>query len=121
MKAQLANIALGLWLMVAPAVLEYGQPAADGDHIVGPIVASLATIAIWDVTRSLGRLNLPFGLWLLVAPLVLGYPLVAAVNSLIVGICIVTLSVIQGPVRQRFGGGWSALWHGNRLSAGNRD
>jgi hypothetical protein len=111
MWARLVSAALGIWLMAAPAVLDYAGAARTNDRIVGPIVASLAVIAIWETTRSLRWANLPLGGWLLIAPWVLGYPADATWNSLVVGALLLALGLVRGPVNGHFGGGWSALWH----------
>ena len=111
MWPQLLNTALGLWLMAAPALLGYGRPASTNDHIIGPLVATFACIALWEATRSVRWVNLPLGLWLVAAPLLLGHSQAGAVNSVLCGIAIAVLSCVGGAVQQRFGGGWSALWH----------
>ena len=111
MWAQLANATLGIWLLAAPAVLGYGDPARTSDRIVGPVAASLAAIALWEVTRPVGRANLALALWLLVAPWLLGYPVVATVNSTLVALMLGALSLVPWTYRPgRFGGGWSAVW-----------
>ena len=109
MKAQLITVALGLWLMAAPAVLDYGDPAAASDRILGPMIASFATVALWPATRPLGRVNIVLGICVILAP-VLGYPMVALINSIVIGASVVALSILQGDARGQFGGGWSALW-----------
>ncbi|MGE3856387.1 MAG: hypothetical protein AB7G21_05480 [Dehalococcoidia bacterium] len=109
MIAPLVNIALGLWLMAAPSVLAYGGTAATSDRIAGPIIASIATVAVWDATRAVGRANALPGAWLVVAPL-LGVPTEALLNSLAVGIAVVAMALLQRPPPQRIGGGWSVLW-----------
>jgi hypothetical protein len=110
MLPQIINAILGIWLMAAPAVLGYSRPASTNDHIVGPLVATFACIAIWEATRSVRWVNLPLGLWLIVAPLALGHPTSGQLNSVLCGIAIAGLSCVGGAVTQRFGGGWSALW-----------
>jgi len=110
MVFQLINVALGLWIMIAPATLNYGRPASTSDFIVGPLVASFACIALWEATRPVRWLNLPLGLWLAASPWLLGHPSSAHANSVVIGIGVAILSCLGGRVRQRFGGGWSALW-----------
>lgn len=112
MWARLANIALGIWLMFAPAVLDYGAPAATSDRVVGPLTAMFACIAVWEVTRMLRWLNLPLGIWLVAAPLFLDYPAAATWNSVVVGGCCAALALVRGPIRHRIGGGWRALLGG---------
>jgi hypothetical protein len=118
MLPQIINTALGIWLMAAPAVLQYGRPASTNDHIVGPLIATFACIAIWEATRSVRWFNLPLGLWLMVAPLALGHPPDGMINSVLCGIAIAALSCVGGEVKQRFGGGWSAL--GRSAKQGNQ-
>lgn len=111
MWARLANTAAGLWLMAAPAVLGYGGPAATNDRIVGPLAATFAVIAIWEVTRGLRWINLALGLWLLAAPWLLGgYPADATANSMAAGALLAVLSLVRGELRKTYGGGWPAVW-----------
>jgi hypothetical protein len=110
MWIRVINIILGIWLMAAPAVLDYGEPARTNSYIVGPLAASFATIAIWEATRSVRWVNVVLGLWLIVAPLVLGYRGSAAINGLIVGPLLAVLALLPGKITGRYGGGWSALW-----------
>ena len=78
MWPRLVSIALGAWLMAAPALLDYGDPARTSDRIVGPLSAVWylvfmipfflfvpdirqkrahdarpATAELWDTVRSL--------------------------------------------------------------------
>lgn len=109
MWARLLAVAAGLWLMAAPAVLSYGDPAAANDRIVGPIAAAFAFVAIWGVTRSLRWVQLPLGVWLVVAPLVLGYPGDAAVSSVAAGVVLAATAFVGRSASERFGGGWRSL------------
>lgn len=102
----------GIWLMASPAVLDYADPARDNDRIIGPIVASLATIAIWELTRPLRWVNVILGAWLLIAPWMLGHPPDARWNSLAAGALILALSLVKGSRTHQVGGGWSSLWKG---------
>lgn len=112
MWAQVINAALGIWLVVAPAVLGYGAPARTNDRIFGPVIATFAVIACWEATRPVGRWNVPLGVWLLLAPWVLDYSVTAAiVNSLAVGALVTGLGFVRGTVTGRYGGGWSVLWN----------
>lgn len=116
MWAHLINAALGVWLMVAPPVLNYAPPAQTNDRILGPVIATFAVVAWWEATRPVGRWNLPLGVWLVLAPWVLGYGSTAAVlNSTIVGVLVTGLSLVQGSIEGTYGGGWSALWRSNTL------
>jgi hypothetical protein len=110
MWAQILNVGLGLWLMAAPAVLQYAGRAAMNDYIVGPVVASIAAVAVWEITRQLRWINLVLGLWLLIAPWVFGYEWITLAHGTLVGLLLMTFSLVSGQRRHRFGGGWASLW-----------
>lgn len=108
---------LGSWLMAAPAVLGYGDPARTHDYIVGPLVVSVAIIAMAEATRPLRWLNAAAGAWLLVAPFVLGFEPIARLNALVTGVLLLACALVRGRVRSDFGGGWAMLWRGERAVA----
>jgi hypothetical protein len=110
MWPQIINAAVGIWLMAAPAVLGYGDPARTNDRIAGPLAAAFAIIAVSEITRPVRWLNLPIGLWLLIAPWVLSFSTVATVNSIIAGVILIVCARLGGGETSQFGGGWSALW-----------
>ena len=112
MWAHLLTALAGIWLMASPAVLDYADPARDNDRIVGPIIASMATIAIWELTRPLRWVNVILGAWLLIAPWLLGHSPSARWNSLAAGAVILACSLVKGHRTHRVGGGWSSLWKG---------
>lgn len=96
--------------MSAPTVLNYGGMQADHDHIVGPIVASIAIISAWEITRPLRWMNVLMGLWLIAAPLILTYQeATPAWNSIFVGIASFIFSMVRGKLTHSFGGGWRSL------------
>jgi hypothetical protein len=107
--AQLAAAAVGLWLMAAPAVLAYGDPARTSDRIVGPLIASVAIVAASEVTRGVRWANLPLAFWLLAVPWILGYETRAALNGTGAGLAVAALACVPGRTRNRFGGGWASL------------
>ena len=112
MWPRLASAMIGVWLMAAPAVLDYGGKAAINDRIVGPVAITFAVTAIWESTRAVRWVNVVQGAWLLVAPWLLMYgPTVPRVNSTIAGVLLIGFALVHGPVEQRFGGGWPAIWH----------
>jgi hypothetical protein len=115
MFTQIATIVAGLWLMVAPAVLGYGdsgaaRAAANNDWIVGPLVASFATVALWQATRAVRWVNVALGVWLMLAALVLPYPEVAAILVAVTGLAVAVLASRGGRISHAFGGGWRVLW-----------
>jgi hypothetical protein len=108
--ARLAAVAAGIWLMFAPAVLGYEGVAEANDRIFGPIGASLAFVAIWEVVRGVRWTTLPVGTWLVAAPLALGYDdNAAAVSSIAAGVVMAGSAFLGGDVSSSFGGGWRSI------------
>lgn len=115
MGAHLVSAAVGIWLMAAPAVLGYGDPAATSDRIVGPLVASFALIALWEVTRAIRWVNVVLAAWMILAPVLLGYEHLAFINSVSSGLMVGGLSLVRGRTKHSFAGGWRSLWGHSRL------
>lgn len=110
MWPQIANVVLGLWLMVSPVILNYGYPAIQNDRVIGPLAAAVAAIAAWEVTRPLRWVNLLIGVYLLAAPFMLAYDQTRAIlNSVLIGAAMIVFAQMGGQVTERFGGGWAAL------------
>ena len=97
-------------LIASPAALRYGGAAAVNDRVTGPLTATLAAVAVSEVTRPVRRANVVTGAWLLAAPWVLGAPPAATWNALLVGAALVGRSFAGGRVTGHYGGGWSAVW-----------
>jgi hypothetical protein len=114
MTAQYLVAVLGIWMMAAPAVLGYAGTAEAIARTAGPIVATLAVVAISECTRDVRLANIPIGVFLISAPLFVAQPPDAAVNGVAVGAAVVILSRVRGHVRMRFAGGWRALWQEHR-------
>lgn len=109
MWAQGIACAVGLWLMASPEALGYGGAARINDLVVGPIAASVACVALWQVTRAVRWTNLPLGAWLVVSPLMLAHSPSAAANSVLSGVALAGLACVRGRLTHRTGGGWSTL------------
>lgn len=100
----LLAVALGLWLMASPAMWGSQGAAASSDHLVGPLVVTVAVIAMAEVARPLRFLLVGFGLWLLLAPWALpGATAASAVNDMVAGAALALLSLRRGRVTQRYG------------------
>lgn len=110
MWARLINFAIGIWLMAAPAVLHSPRGAEINDRIVGPLAASAACIALWEITRPCRRANLVFGAWLAISPLFVPSSGADVLNSILCGVALAGFSFVAGRIRKRYGGGWKALW-----------
>lgn len=92
------NLIVGIWLILAPFVLNYafyGANAAN-DVILGIVIAILALVRmtnhqlVWP-----SWLTLVAALWLIVSPFVLGYSGIAQViwNDIIAGIVVGALAI----------------------------
>jgi hypothetical protein len=110
--ARVIAVVAGVWLMFAPAVLDYGDPARSSDRIAGPIAAAFAFVAIWEVLRPLRWATVPVGVWLVVAPVILWSPPRAAVASAAAGVVLIVTAWFGGEVGHRFGGGWTTVMPG---------
>jgi hypothetical protein len=116
MWAQIINAAIGIWMMAAPAVLLYNKAGADSCHIIGPVIATFAIVACWEVTRVVRKVNIPLGLWLLLAPWMLGYTeILPTINDMMCGALIIIFAFVRGEVNGTYGGGWQAIWQSGSL------
>lgn len=104
------GVVVGIWMMLAPAVLGYSGAAATSDRIVGPTAVAAAWIAATPVTRSMRWVNVPLGAWTLISPLLLNHPTDAVVHAVVSGIALIVTALLIGPMpRPKFAGGWKAL------------
>jgi hypothetical protein len=104
-----ASTAVGLWLMLAPAVLRSEAYAAANDNVIGALIVTVAVISTAEVIRAFRFLNVLFGIWLLIAPWALvGASTAGLWSDMIAGLCIVILTVVRGVVRERYGA-WQKL------------
>lgn len=111
MWARYVTVILGLWLMVAPGIFNFEKSIANNGHIIGPLMITFATIAIFECTRNVRYATLPLGAWLLFAPWVLDYDNnTAFASDYITGWLAMALSLVKLKRENHFGGGWSALW-----------
>ena len=110
MWAQIINAFLGIWLMASPAIFEYHGTGRINDLIVGPIAATFAIIACWEVTRVVGKANVALGVWLVIASWVLGYEsVIPMINEFVVGVGMIAFATTRGKPRDKFAGGWRSL------------
>ena len=88
-----ANVVLGVWLILSPAILGYaeaGTLAAPHSYAIGIAIAAFALAALYRFYRWEEGVNLALGLWLIAAPFVLGFSHIdaAAWNHVIVGVLV---------------------------------
>jgi hypothetical protein len=115
MLAQLIAVALGIWLMVAPAIVETTRNASNLERIIGPLVATFGAIAAAQHLRSVRFWNLPLSIVLGVSPIVISYgSTIAAWNALLTACAIAVCSLRKGRITHRYGGGWRELLSSSR-------
>lgn len=113
MGARIGNILLGIWLMVLPSIFETGPSLANNNFIVGPLVITMAVVAIWEVNRSVRRVNTLLGAWQLLAAFIFPAPAQwLTLLQALAGLLIVLLSFIKGRTKSNYGGGWRFLFTG---------
>lgn len=96
--------ALGVWIMVAPAVLGHAGAAATSHVLTGALVVTWSVIGFSEIARPVRLLNIPCGVWLLLAPLlVTGGGAVGAWSDAAVGVALIILSLRRGRINERFG------------------
>ena len=101
----LVSVALGLWLMLAPHLLESRAPAAHSDHLLGALIVTVAMIALADVGRAARFVNVGLGAWVMISPWLLeGATTTAVWNDVIVGALVILLGFPRGRIGERYGG-----------------
>lgn len=100
----LVSVAVGLWLMFAPAALGSTGTAAHSDHLVGALIVTVVMIALADVGRAARFVNVLFGIWVIASPWLLGGATTGSKwNAVIVGAFVILLSFPRGKIGQRYG------------------
>lgn len=111
-------VAIGV--MAAPDVLGLSESVADAFHILGPVAASIAGMAVADVLRGVRRAHLVAGPAIALAPIVLGGDLVAIAVGVLAGGLLVLLAFPGPAERGKYGGGWRMVWAGDRRPGNDR-
>jgi uncharacterized membrane protein len=99
------SIAVGVWLMFAPAVLGAQALAADSDRVVGALIVTVAAVSTAEVVRAFRLLNPLLALWLVIGPwIITGATAAAQWNDVVAGLAVFALTLPRGPVRQQYAG-----------------
>jgi uncharacterized membrane protein YfcA len=115
MIGQLVVVALGIWMMAAPAVVPMSRFGADILRVVGPLVATFAACAAAEHLRALRWWNLPLAIALLLGVVFGAFDGAAATIAVVTtAIAVALLSMRRGRIEHRYGGGWRALLHSTR-------
>lgn len=107
--ARAASTVLGIATMGAPELLDLGRGASVNAWIFGPLIVSVAVIAIADVTRPVRWLNVPIGAWMAVSMPFLVDDLAEGLGMAAIGVMVALLALVGPRIpRERLGGGWVA-------------
>ena len=110
MGAAIAHIILGLWLMIAPAILNMNKQASDNNHIAGPLIITFAIVALWEINRNAIRINILVALWVLISVFIFDYSGIPLFSNLSAAFLVIILSFVKRKRTQRYGGGWRELF-----------
>lgn len=109
MRQQVVVSALGLWLIIAPAAIGFGDPARSLGRIAGPIIASTACVAASDIGRPLRWFALAVAVLFTAISLVPPFVSTTAACSAVVMLALlVPLTFATPPARGRYGIGTRA-------------
>ncbi|MFW6060884.1 MAG: vitamin K epoxide reductase family protein [Phycisphaeraceae bacterium] len=96
--------ALGVWIMLGPAMFGVARPAANVHFVAGALVITVSVCAMGEPIRLLRYLNVLIALALAVVPwLMSGETLASRINALIAGLIVAGLSIPRGPQREHYG------------------
>jgi len=109
MWARVLTIALGVWLLIAPAIIATTEATRIMDRVIGPVVIWVGVLGLRAVTRPARVVNILAAIALLIAPWLAPITTAQQWNSEVVGWLLFALSIPQGPLGQRVDGGWMAI------------
>mgnify|MGYP001189054796 FL=1 len=110
MRPPYSSVAVGVLVMAAPGLLGLGGDERMLAHILGPIVVALSVIALSGVTRFVRWAIVVPGVVLAILPWLLGFDTAVALMFAACGVAVALLAFVRGPVDDRYGGGWTALF-----------
>ena len=91
-----ANLILGLFLLLSPWIVGYSGPPVQNALISGLVIGGLSVAALAAFAQWEEWLNLLLALWVLVSPWVLGFQgTTAATVHIAVGILVAALAAIE--------------------------
>ena len=99
--AELANIALGIWVALSPFVLRFTQNSAGkwSNIAVGITLVLVALASGWG-DEALEGLVVPLGIWLFASPFVLGFSRVAFLaNNVTMAFIVIAAGAISDGLR----------------------
>jgi hypothetical protein len=109
MWPRLVTVALGVWLMAAPAVLHSERAAATGEDLIGPILVGVSCASASPVLRELRWLALPAAGWLVAGSWLPGADAATIANDIVVSLAVAALTFVRARGQRRYGDGWRAV------------
>ena len=106
----LINVALGIWLIVAPDILSYSGGLSVFHRIVGSLAIGAAATAAREATRPLRWVNVGLGFLLILSLYYIDSSPLGALDGAGVGVAMLLLAVKGKTTRYSFDGGWRVLW-----------
>jgi hypothetical protein len=98
------SAALGVWLMLAPAMMGTEGAVANSNFLVGALVITVSVVALGEVARTCRLCNILLGAWVVLSPLILsGGGSGEVVSATVVGLALILLSIPKGSIRERYG------------------
>ena len=107
--ASWVNLVLGIWLVFAPWVLQFGGTVAANSVVFGFFIALVATssLAVEARNHTFAWLNLLLGAWVFISPWAVGFAFLPAAfwNSFLVGTAIVVFALLRMAAGRRLPAG----------------
>jgi len=90
------GVILGVWLLVSPMVLRYGEMgAAQNAFLVGVLLIVIEAVELTVFRPWEEWINVILGAWLVISPWVLGATLIATTNLVVVGFLVLALALYE--------------------------
>jgi riboflavin transporter FmnP len=112
MWTQFINTTAGLYIMVIPYLFGYDKELSTHNYITGPLIATFAITAIWEVNRNACWLNIPVAAWLIISSILYGNDQ-AIYPNIIAAVVVIVFSAIKRKSKGIYGGGWRSLFQKN--------
>ncbi|MEX2672555.1 MAG: vitamin K epoxide reductase family protein [Phycisphaeraceae bacterium] len=104
-----ASAVVGVWLLLAPVMLELEGAVADAHYLVGALVVTVSVLAMAEVARTLRWVNLLLAAAIAASPWVLtGSNEEGRWAALAAGVVLIVVTIPRGPILCRYG--WWERW-----------
>lgn len=101
MGPELANLILGLWVIVSPFILGFQNPVARWSNIAVGVALVVVTLAAQRIDEALEGLVVVLAIWLFLSPFLLGFSTTAFLaNNVIMAFVVVTAGASSEGLRR---------------------